>query len=60
MTPTPPARAIATAIRASHTVSMFAATTGTASPSPRASRVVVLTSARDAICERRGTSRTSS
>ena len=45
--PTPPARAMAIAMRASVTVSMFAAATGTAIVSPRVSRVRVETSERE-------------
>ena len=60
MIPTPPARAMAIAMRASVTVSMFAATTGTAIVSPRVSRERVETSERERTLERRGASRTSS
>ena len=56
----PPARAIAIAIRASVTVSMFAATVGAAIVMRRVKREAVETSLRDCTPERRGTRRTSS
>ena len=60
MTPSPPARAIAIAIRASVTVSMFAATIGAEMLSLRVTRALVSTSDREAMPDRRSTSRTSS
>ncbi len=60
MTPSPPARAIAIAIRASVTVSMLAATIGAVIVSLRVRRALVSTSEREPMPERRGTSRTSS
>ena len=60
ITPRPPARAIAIAIRASVTVSMFAAITGDETRSPRVTRAEVSTSDREPMLDRRGTSRTSS
>ncbi len=58
--PMPPARAIAIAIGASVTVSMFAETTGTARRRRVVSRVDTSTSDRDPMPLRRGDRRTSS
>ena len=60
MTPMPPERAMAMAIRSSHTVSMLAATMGAASESARVKRPLVSTSPREPTPERNGVSRTSS
>ena len=60
MTPSPPARAIAIAMRASVTVSMLAATIGAVIVSLRVSRAEVSTSDREPMPDLRGTSRTSS